>query len=115
MADETKIQTEAAVEAPAKVAKAIADTVEAAANETAKTAKRARAASKRRSKRAAKPAVAARKTRASKTARRSTRTTRTAARKPAAAAFNQRIQDMNFTATNAFPGFEAFTGTTPFQ
>jgi phasin family protein len=109
MTDQTKIQATAAAEAPAKIAKAVADTVETAANETAKTAKRARAASKRRSKRAAKPAVAARKTRASKR-----RTTRTAARKPAAAAVNQRISNMNFV-PNTFPGFEAFTGSTPFQ
>lgn len=117
MADQTKIQTEAAAEAPAKVAKAIADTVETVATETAKTAKRTRAATKRRSKRAAKaakPAVAARKTRASKAARRAT-TTRTAARKPAAAAFIQRIQDMNFVPNNAFTGFDAFSGATPFQ
>ena len=111
MTDQTKIQADAAAEAPAKVAKAVADTVETVASETAKTAKRARAASKRRSKRAsvkAKPAVA-RKTRASKR-----RTTRTAARKPAAAAVNQRIPNMNFV-PNTFPGFDAFTGATPFQ
>ncbi len=112
MTDQTKIQADAAAEAPAKVAKTVADTVETVAIETAKTAKRARAATKRRSKRAAKtakPAVAARKTRASKR-----RTTRTAARKPAAAAFNQRIPSMNFI-PNAFPGFDAFSGSTPFQ
>ncbi len=115
MADETKIQTEAAAEAPAKVVKTIADTVETVAKETAKTAKRTRAAAKRRSKRAkaAKPAVAARKTRASKPARGAT-TTRTAARKPAAA-FIQRIQDMNFIPNNAFTGFDAFSGPAPFQ
>jgi phasin family protein len=109
MTDQTQIQADAAAEAPAKVAKAVADTVETVASETAKTAKRARAASKRRAKRAAKPAVAARKTRASKR-----RTTRTAARKPAAAAINQRIPNMNFV-PNTFPGFDAFTGATPFQ
>jgi phasin family protein len=109
MTDQTKIQADAAAEAPAKVAKAVADTVETVANEAAKTAKRARAASKRRSKRAAKSAVTARKTRASKR-----RTTRTAARKPAAAASNKRIPTMNFI-PNTFPGFDAFTGATPFQ
>ena len=109
MADETKIQADAAAEAPAKVAKAVADTVETLAVETAKTAKRARAASKRRSKRHAKPALA-RKARRSKA-----RTTRTTARKPAAAASNQRTQTMNFIPSNAFPGFDAFTGATPFQ
>ena len=111
MTDQTKIQADAAAEAPAKVAKAVADTVETVAKETAKTVKRARAASKRRSKRSAKTAVA-RKTRASKA--RKTRTTRTAARKPAAAASNQRIPNMNFV-PNTFPGFDAFTGATPVQ
>ena len=111
MTDQTKIQADAAAEAPAKVAKAVADTVETVASETAKTAKRARAASKRRSKRAAKPAVA-RKTRASKA--RKTRTIRAAARKPAAVASNQRIPNMNFV-PNTFPGFDAFAGATPFQ
>jgi phasin family protein len=113
MTTETKIQADAAAEAPAKVAKAVADTVETVAGEIAKTAKRARTASKRRSKRksakAAKPVVAARKARRSKT-----RSTRTAARKPAAGAFNQRIKDMNFI-PNTFPGFDAFSGATPFQ
>ncbi len=112
MTDQTKIQADAAADAPAKVAKTVAATVETVAAESAKTAKRARAASKRRSKRAAKaakPAVAARKTRASKR-----RTTRTAARKPAAAASTQRIPTMNFV-PNTFPGFEAFSGSTPFQ
>ncbi|MGI8610942.1 MAG: phasin family protein [Sphingomicrobium sp.] len=112
MTDQTKIQATAAAEAPAKIAKAVADTVETAANETAKTAKRARAASKRRSKRSsgkAKSAVAARKTRTSKR-----RTNRAATRKPAAAAVNQRISSMNFV-PNTFPGLDAFTNATPFQ
>ncbi|HEU4705180.1 MAG TPA: phasin family protein [Sphingomicrobium sp.] len=111
MADENKIQADAAADAPAKVAKAVADTVETAATETAKTAKRARATAKRRSRRQSTPVVAVRKARRSKA--RTTRT-RTAARKPAAAAINSRIEDMNFT-PNAFPGFDAFTGATPFQ
>ena len=120
MTDQTQIQADAAAEAPAKVAKALADTAEKVVTETVKTAKRARVAAKRRSKRkTAKPAIAARKARASKTVRRSTRTAKTirktAARKPAAAAFNQRIPTMNFIPTNAFPGFEAFSGASPFQ
>jgi phasin family protein len=120
MTDQTQIQADAAAEAPAKVAKAIADTVATVATETAKTAKRARAATKRRSKRiakrkTAKPALVARKARASKTARRTTRTTKTAARKPAAAAFNQRIPTMNFIPNNVFGNFDAFSGSSPFQ
>jgi len=115
MTDQTQIQADAAAEAPAKVAKTIAATVETAAKETAKTAKRARAATKRRSKRVAKAArPAARKVRASKPARRTTRKTSAAARKPAAAAFTQRIPTMNFI-PNTFPGFDAFAGATPFQ
>ena len=80
--------------------------------------RRARVAAKRRSKRVAKraaktakPAVAARKSRRAKTIR----TARTAARKPAAAAFNQRIPTMNFVPNNVFEGFNAFTGNSPFQ
>lgn len=107
MADETKIQADAAAEAPAKGTKAVADTVATVAAESAKTAKNVRAATARRSKRKSKPA--ARKVRGSN------RTTRTAARKPAAAASNQRNQNMNFIPTNAFPGFDAFTGAAPFQ
>ena len=122
MTDQTKIQADAAAEAPAKVAKAVADTVETSTNETVKAAKRARATTARRAKRSAKTTV--RKTRADKGTRRTvrkTRTTRTAtgkpatARKPAAAASTQRNFDMNFNSTNAFPGFEAFTNAAPFQ
>jgi phasin family protein len=118
MTNETTIQAEAATDAPAKVVKALASTTEKVVAETAKTAKTARTAAKRRSKRvakAAKPVTAARKVRATKTARRTARKTSTAARKPAAAAFNTRIPTMNFTPNAIFPGFEAFSGSTPFQ
>jgi phasin family protein len=118
MTDQTQIQADAAVEAPAKVAKALADTAGKAVTETTKTAKTARVAAKRRSKRSAKrvtktakPAVAARKSRRAK----AIRTTRTAARKPAAAAFNLRIPTMNAIPNNVFEGFNAFTGNSPFQ
>jgi len=113
MNDQTKIQADAAAEAPAKLAKTVAATVEASANETVKAGKRARAATARRSKRTAK--TTARKARTVKTARkvRITRATRTTAAKPAAA--TQRISDMNFNSTNAFPGFEAFANAAPFQ
>ncbi|MBA3512012.1 phasin family protein [Sphingomonas sp.] len=116
MVDQNKIQADAAAEAPAKVAKAVAATVETVATETAKTAKRARAASKRRTKRASRKAAPAMARKASRSKARTSRTARTAAaRKPAAAASTQRIQDMNFTPNTAFPGFGAFTGATPFQ
>ena len=116
MTDQTQIQADAAVDAPAKVVKALAATADKIVTETTKTAKRATTArrTKRVAKRVAKtakPAVAARKSRRAKTVR----TTRTAARKPAAAAFNARIPTMNFTPTNMFAGFDAFTGTSPFQ
>ena len=41
MTDQTKIQADAAAEAPAKVAKAVAETIETSANETVKATKRA--------------------------------------------------------------------------
>ena len=120
MTDQTQIQANAAVDAPAKVVKALTDTAVKAVTETtktakvatrAKTAKRASTArkAKRSTKRIAKPAVAARKSRRAKTS-----TTRTAARKTAAA-INPRISTMNFTPTNMFAGFDAFNGTSPFQ
>ncbi|MEO7366179.1 MAG: phasin family protein [Sphingomicrobium sp.] len=117
MNTQSQIQADAAVDAPAKVVKAIADTANKAANDTAKAAKTAkrstaakRGAAKRSTKRA-KPAVAtARKARRSKTVR----TPRTAARKPAAAAFATRTPTMN-SIPNLFEGFNAFTGNSPFQ
>ena len=120
MVDQNKIQADAAAEAPAKVAKAVADTVETVATETAKTAKRARAASKRRTKRASRKATPATARKASRSKARTSRTARTpraAARKTAAAAAasTQRIQDMNFIPNTVFPGFAAFNGATPFQ
>jgi phasin family protein len=122
MTDQTKIQAEAAAEAPAKVAKTVAATIEASANETAKTAKRARATTARRAKRSANKSARVTKARTARkpgarkarTAQAPRRTVSTAARKPAATAFTQRIQDMTFS-PNAFPGFEAFAGSTPFQ
>jgi phasin family protein len=121
MTDQTQIQADAAVDAPAKVVKAVADTAKQVVAETTKTAKAAKRATARRGKRGAKrvtktlnktakPAVAARKTRRAKTVR----TPRTAARKPAAAAFNLRTPTMN-SIPNVFEGFNAFTGNSPFQ
>jgi phasin family protein len=106
MADETKIAADTAVEAPAKVAEAVTETVETIAKESAKTAKRTRAATARRAKREA----AAEKivTRRAKAVRRKTRT---AARKPATA--KQRIETV--TNSNFFKGFEAVPAFTPFQ
>jgi phasin family protein len=106
MADETKVEAEAAAEAPAKVAEAVADTVETVAKESAKAAKRARATTARRVKReAAAPKVAARRT---------VRKTRTAARKTAKTvrAAQQRNQTMT---KNLFNGFDAVPAFAPFQ
>ena len=56
MTDETKAQAEAAADAPAAVAKAVADTATKVVQETATVAKRERANAKRRTARKAKPA-----------------------------------------------------------
>jgi len=106
MADETRVEAEAAAEAPAKVAEAVADTVETVAKESAKAAKRARATTARRVKReAAAPKAAARRT---------VRKTRTAARKTAKTvrAAQQRNQTMT---KNLFNGFDAVPAFAPFQ
>jgi phasin family protein len=106
MADETQVQADAAAEAPAKVAEAIADTAETVVKETAKVAKRPRAASARR----VKAAAAAQKTNARRS-KATRRKNRTAARKSAAA--QERIETM--TNTNFFNGFEAVPAFAPFQ
>jgi phasin family protein len=119
MANETKVEAqaahEAAAEAPAKVAATIADTIETVAKESAKVTKRTRAANARRVKRAA----AAQKT-MTKTAIKSAskaaapRTARKTTRKPArtAAAAQERIQTMTKT---VFNGFDAVPAFAPFQ
>jgi len=111
MADETTIAAEAAVEAPAKVLEAVADTAETIVKESAKTAKRAQAATARRVKRQA----AAVKTTPKTTARRAKtvrRKTRNAARKTVAA--QKRIETVTKTNTY-FPGFDAVPAFAPFQ
>jgi len=106
MADETKVQAEAAAQAPPKVAEAVADTAQKIVDESVKTQKRARAAATRRVKRAA----AAEKTNARR-AKPARRKTRTAARKPAAAA-QERIKPVTNSYFNAFEGIPSFA---PFQ
>jgi phasin family protein len=103
MADETKVEAQAAAEAPAKVAEAVADTVEAVAKESAKVAKRTRATTVRRAKR---EAVAEKKA-----TRRTARKTRTAARRTARVA-NERIETVT---NNFFNGFDAVPAFAPFQ
>ncbi len=111
MADETKVEAQAAADAPAKVAETVADTVEAVAQQSAKIAKRARAKTARRAKRevVAEKASARRPVRK---ARATTRKTRSAARKTAAAA-QERIETV--TTNNLFNGFEAVPAFAPFQ
>ncbi len=106
MADETKVEApavaEAAAEAPAKVAVALAETIETVAKESVKTAKRARAATARRVKREAVAEVAI---------RRPARKVRNAARKTVRAA-----KERKKTVTkNAFNGFDAVPAFAPFQ
>ena len=106
MADEIRVEAQAAAEAPAKVVEAVANTVETVAKESAKVAKRARAATARRVKREA----AAQKT----AARRTVRKTRTAARKTAKTV--RAAQERNETMTkNLFNGFDAVPAFAPFQ
>jgi phasin family protein len=103
MADETKIQAQAAAEAPARVAETVADTVETIARESKKVAKRTRATTARKAKREATAQKAA--------ARRTTRKTRTAARKISRAA-QERIETVT---NNFFKGFDAVPTFAPFQ
>jgi phasin family protein len=112
MAEETKVEAQAAqqvaAEAPAKVAEAVAETIETVVQESAKVAKRTRAATQRRVKR---QAVAEKKTATKASARRTVRKTRKPARKAVAAA-QKRINTVNKT---AFKGFDAIPAFAPFQ
>jgi phasin family protein len=111
MADETKVQAEAAADAPAKVVTAIANTAEKVAKETTTVAKRERAKTVRRAKARA---VAEKTTRKaiSRRTKATRRKVRTATRKNAAAA-QERIETV--TNTNFFNGFEAVPAFAPFQ
>ena len=104
MADEINVEAKAAAEAPAKVAVAVADTIETVAKKSAKVAKRTRATTARRVKRVAVAKKA--------TVRRTNRKTRTAVRKTATAA-KQRTQTM--TNNNFFNGFDTIPAFAPFQ
>src|SRR5690348_17135399 len=108
MADEVKVEAQAAAEAPAKVAETVADVVETIAKESKKVAKRTRATAARRTKREAV---------AEKATRRSVRKTRTprkinGARKTARVA-QKRIETV--TNSNFFNGFDAVPAFAPFQ
>ena len=114
MVDETKVQAQAAAEAPAKVAEAVAETVETITKESAKGAKRTRAAGVRAAKRQA-SSTKREATATKRAARRTTRTprkTRSAARKTVAAA---KKRNETVTNNNFFNGFEAVPAFAPFQ
>ncbi len=109
MADETKVEAQAAAEAPAKVAETVADTVETIAKESKNVARRTRAATARKAKREA--------TAQKKAVRRTTGKTGaprkiTGARKTSRAA-QERIETV--TNNNFFNGFEAVPAFAPFQ
>jgi phasin family protein len=107
MADDNKVEAQAAAEAPAKVAEAVADTAATLVQQSAKVAKRERAVTQRRVKREA--SVQKTVARRSKAVRRKTRT---AARKKSAAA-QKRIETV--TNNTFFNGFEAVPAFAPFQ
>ena len=107
MADETKVEAQAAAEAPAKVAEAVADTVATVAKEGAKVAKRTRATTVRRAKH---EAVAEKKA-----TRRTARKTRTAVRKTAPKAARTAQKRIETVTNNFFNGFEAVPAFAPFQ
>lgn len=104
MADETKVQAEAAAEAPAAVAKTVADTATKIVKETATVAKRERANAKRRTARKAKSATTA-------TRKAPRRAKRAAAAPKAAAARTERTKTMKID-TNFF---NAIPTAAPFQ
>ena len=111
MVEETKVQAQAAAEAPADVAKAVADSAEAVAKESAKATRRERAAVARRAKRreaaaAPKAPRAAKIKRAAKPRRNARKAVRTAA------AAQERIENVT---NNFFNGFDSLPGITPFQ
>jgi phasin family protein len=118
MVEETKVQAQAAAQAPADVAKAIADTAETVAKESAKATRRERATVARRAKRretAAAPKAPRRTAKtqnATKTGRvaKPRRTARKAARTAAAAP--ERIETVT---NNFFSAFEGLQGAAPFQ
>ena len=114
MADtnQTPAQTaQAAADAPAKIATAVADTTEKVVAETKRVAKNERAKTVRRAK-TARRSKAATKAAATRRAKTATRKTNTAARKTVRAA-QQRIETV--TSNDFFKGFEALPTFAPFQ
>ena len=112
MADETKVEAEAAAEAPAKVAEAIAETAQKVVKESAKVAKRARAATARQREARGSGREDCRKTAARRTKVRAARPAPPLARLPRAA--QKRIETVTKT-NNFFNGFDAVPAFAPFQ
>jgi phasin family protein len=106
------VQAQAAADAPADVAKAVAKTADAVVKESAKATRRERAAVTRRAKRRETAAApkATRRTAKTKRVAKPRRNTPTAARTAAAA--EKRIENVT---NNIFGGFEALQGAAPFQ
>ncbi len=121
MADNNQIQAQAAADAPATIAKAVADTTEKVVTETKRVAKNERAKTARRTKTARRSKAA---TKAAATRRAKTATRKTAAAAKAAtrtirntAAQNRAAQDRTISMINNdfFKGFEALPTFAPFQ
>jgi len=110
MADEITIEAQAAAEAPAKVAVAVADTTEKVVKESAAVAKRERSKTVRRTKRQAVVEKIAEKIVARRKPAR--RQTRTPPRKLAAA---PKQRNATTTNNNFFNGFDAVPAFAPFQ
>ena len=106
MADETKVQAEAAAQAPAKVAETVADTTTKVVQETAAVAKRERANAKRRTARKPKAAKAV-----ATSTRKAPRRAKRAAAPKIAAARTERTKTMKID-TNFF---NAIPTAAPFQ
>jgi phasin family protein len=106
MATENTNQAQAAADAPAKIADAVASTTEKVVRESKSAATRERTAGKRRAKRATAKTASRRKTKTTRSY------TRRAAPKAAAAA-KETISTM--TNPNLFPGFDAIPAFAPFQ
>jgi len=108
MADETKIEAQAAAEAPAKAVEAVAETAATIATDTAKTVKRARVATARRAKRVAVAAPKAAIRRAKISRRKATNSARKTVR-----VAKQRTKTM--TNNTFFKGFDVVPAFAPFQ
>ena len=116
MADNNQTQAQAAADAPAKIATAVADTADKVVAETKRVAKSEHAKTVRRAK-TARRSKAATKAAATRRAKSATRKTNTAARKTVRAAQQrtQTVTNNDFFKGFEFKGFEALPTFAPFQ